>query len=145
MPAFCLQGAWNQSNTGRQDIIIAVTDSGAQLDHPDLQGAFWINPGEIPGNGIDDDGNGEDLDRWLCASTHWASMQQKWQQRHVTQRHVLLLSHACFQVYPSRTWVETYSTSTLVTSPCSTRCTTHCICTKPSTFMMQCMQVLLTT
>ncbi len=40
------------------DIVVAVIDSGAQLDHPDLAANIWTNAGEIPGNGIDDDGNG---------------------------------------------------------------------------------------
>lgn len=33
-------------------------DTGADLSHPDLAASLWVNPGEIPGNGIDDDGNG---------------------------------------------------------------------------------------
>jgi subtilisin family serine protease len=40
------------------DVVVAVVDSGADLRHPALRGALWHNPGEIPGNGIDDDGNG---------------------------------------------------------------------------------------
>lgn len=39
-------------------IVVAVIDSGAQLDHPDLAANIWTNPGEIPDNGIDDEGNG---------------------------------------------------------------------------------------
>ena len=42
---------------GPVDVIIAVGDSGIQLDHPDLEDKIWINPNEIPGNGIDDDNN----------------------------------------------------------------------------------------
>jgi subtilisin family serine protease len=38
--------------------VVAVLDSGVDYDHPDLAGNIWTNPGEIPGNGIDDDGNG---------------------------------------------------------------------------------------
>jgi subtilisin family serine protease len=38
--------------------LIAVIDSGADLDHPDLVGNLWVNAGEIPGDGIDNDGNG---------------------------------------------------------------------------------------
>lgn len=38
--------------------IIAILDSGVDLNHPDLVRNLWTNPGEIPGNGIDDDGNG---------------------------------------------------------------------------------------
>ncbi len=53
-------GAWKYT-TGSKNIIVAIIDSGADLDHPDLKGNLWVNPGEIPGNGIDDDGNGEQL------------------------------------------------------------------------------------
>jgi subtilisin family serine protease len=47
-------------------VTIAVTDSGADLSHPDLSGNLWVNPGEIPNNGIDDDGNGfiDDVNGW---------------------------------------------------------------------------------
>lgn len=38
--------------------IIAVLDTGQDLTHPDLQSNLWTNPGEIPGDGIDNDGNG---------------------------------------------------------------------------------------
>ena len=38
--------------------MVAVIDSGINLSHPDLQNRLWVNPGEIAGNGIDDDGNG---------------------------------------------------------------------------------------
>ncbi len=46
---------------------VAVIDTGADWYHPDLpQSKFWINPGEIQGNGLDDDGNGyvDDLIGW---------------------------------------------------------------------------------
>ncbi len=43
---------------GQPDVVIAVLDTGIDLDHPDLVDQLWVNPGEIPGNGIDDDGNG---------------------------------------------------------------------------------------
>jgi subtilisin family serine protease len=48
--------AWQQS-TGA-GAVVAVLDTGADLTHPDLDGALWTNPGEIPGNGIDDDHDG---------------------------------------------------------------------------------------
>lgn len=38
--------------------IVAVLDSGIDLDHEDLDGVLWTNTKEKPGNGIDDDGNG---------------------------------------------------------------------------------------
>lgn len=51
-------GAW-QIHTGRKDApIIAVIDTGVDYNHPDLAANMWTNTGEIPGNGIDDDGNG---------------------------------------------------------------------------------------
>ena len=43
---------------GSQAVVIAILDSGMDLDHDDLVAKLWTNPGEIPGNGIDDDGNG---------------------------------------------------------------------------------------
>ena len=44
--------------TGDADFRIAVIDSGVDYNHPDLQANIWTNPGEIPGNEIDDDENG---------------------------------------------------------------------------------------
>ncbi|MFW6373489.1 MAG: S8 family serine peptidase [Thermodesulfobacteriota bacterium] len=57
--------AWDIA-TGSPDLVIAVIDSGVAFEHPDLIDNTWINPGEIPGNGIDDDGNGyvDDLYGW---------------------------------------------------------------------------------
>ncbi len=44
--------------TGDPDFRIAVIDTGINYEHPDLAANVWTNPGEIAGNGIDDDGNG---------------------------------------------------------------------------------------
>ncbi len=49
--------AWDYS-TGRQEVIVAVLDTGVNFDHEDLQGAFWTNTGETPDNSVDDDLNG---------------------------------------------------------------------------------------
>jgi len=57
-------GAWNLvTGTGT---TIAVLDTGVAFTNPALAGAQWINPGEIAGNGIDDDGNGfvDDVAGW---------------------------------------------------------------------------------
>jgi subtilisin family serine protease len=39
-------------------VAVAVLDSGLDLSNLDLAGNVWTNPGEVPGNGADDDGNG---------------------------------------------------------------------------------------
>lgn len=39
-------------------VVVAIVDTGTDPLHPELQGRFWKNPGETPGNGIDDDHNG---------------------------------------------------------------------------------------
>ena len=47
-------------------VIVGVVDSGADIEHEDLQSVIWINPKEIAGNGIDDDKNGfiDDVHGW---------------------------------------------------------------------------------
>ena len=38
--------------------VVAVIDTGIDYNHQDLNDNMWVNDGEVPGNGIDDDGNG---------------------------------------------------------------------------------------
>lgn len=47
-------------------VIVAILDSGMDIDHEDLEGNIWVNEDEIPGNGIDDDKNGyiDDIHGW---------------------------------------------------------------------------------
>ena len=49
--------AWGVG-TGGGNTVVAVIDTGIDTNHPDLAANLWTNPGEIAGNGIDDDGNG---------------------------------------------------------------------------------------
>lgn len=49
--------AW-EVTVGSPEVIVAVTDTGMDLTHPDLEANVYRNPGEVPGNGIDDDRNG---------------------------------------------------------------------------------------
>ena len=51
-----IDSAWRQT-TGA-DVTVAIVDSGIDLGHPDLAPNLWTNPGEIAGNGVDDDHNG---------------------------------------------------------------------------------------
>lgn len=47
-------------------VVVAIIDSGIDTTHEDLKTVLWHNPGEIPGNGIDDDHNGyvDDVEGW---------------------------------------------------------------------------------
>src|SRR5262249_47084254 len=49
--------AWDVS-TGSGNMVVAIIDTGVDYNHPDLAANIWTNPGEIPGNGIDDEGDG---------------------------------------------------------------------------------------
>lgn len=50
----------------KRKVVVAVIDAGIDPEHEDLKGNLWVNRDEIPGNGIDDDGNGyiDDIHGW---------------------------------------------------------------------------------
>ena len=57
--------AWTITQ-GNSQIVVALIDTGADYNHPDLAQNIWSNPGEISGNGVDDDNNGylDDVRGW---------------------------------------------------------------------------------
>jgi cell wall-associated protease len=62
------EAAYNTLLKGKtsRTVVVAVIDSGIDIEHEDLKDIMWINPGEIPNNGKDDDGNGyiDDIHGW---------------------------------------------------------------------------------
>ena len=53
-------------NKSSKNVVVAVIDSGIDIEHEDLQGSIWVNDDEIADNGIDDDNNGyiDDIHGW---------------------------------------------------------------------------------
>lgn len=50
--------AWDYLYGSWGNVVVAVIDTGVDYNHPDLSGNMWVNTGEIPNDGIDNDGNG---------------------------------------------------------------------------------------
>ncbi len=63
--------AWDKK-TGSHAVTVAIIDTGVAYNHADLAANMWINSGEIPDNGIDDDRNGyvDDVRGWNFASNN---------------------------------------------------------------------------
>lgn len=68
VPGMSVDKAYDEiiKNHNGKTVIVAVIDSGIDIDHEDLQDVVWTNPNEIPNNGKDDDNNGyiDDIHGW---------------------------------------------------------------------------------
>ena len=84
LPMIRAPEAWALTS-GDDSIIIAVIDTGVDLDHPDLVGKLWINAGEIPDNYLDDDGNGyaDDSHGWDFVNDDAVPQDDYWHGTHV--------------------------------------------------------------
>lgn len=60
------KGSWSSQSRENKEVIVAILDSGIDLSHPDLKDNIWVNGDEIPGDGLDNDGNSyiDDVNGW---------------------------------------------------------------------------------
>ena len=69
-----IEEAWQlyQQAENKRPVTVAVIDTGIDTSHPDLKDAIWVNEDEIPGDGIDNDGNGyiDDVNGWNFISNN---------------------------------------------------------------------------
>ena len=58
--------AYDAGSKCRKNVIVGIIDEGVMNTHPDTRANIWVNPFEIAGNGVDDDGNGyiDDVNGW---------------------------------------------------------------------------------
>ena len=77
--------AWN-TTTGSRTVVVAVIDTGIDYTHPDLAANAWHNPGEVAGDGIDNDGNGyvDDVYGWDFANNDSNPMDDNGHGTHVS-------------------------------------------------------------
>jgi len=58
--------AWDMVKGEQGSVVVAIVDGGTDRDHPDILSNLWVNSGETPNNGLDDDNNGfiDDVNGW---------------------------------------------------------------------------------
>jgi len=58
--------AWAAELTGSRDVYVGIVDEGVDFNHPDVAANMWVNPFDLPGDGLDNDGNGyaDDVRGW---------------------------------------------------------------------------------
>lgn len=58
--------AWDAGFTGSSTVVVGIVDEGIDTSHPDLAANIWVNPSEVAGDGLDNDGNGyvDDINGW---------------------------------------------------------------------------------
>ncbi|WP_224998180.1 S8 family peptidase [Cesiribacter sp. SM1] len=68
VPGVSTERAYKELLAGKtpKEVIVAVIDSGIDIEHEDLKGKIWVNTREVVGNNIDDDNNGyvDDINGW---------------------------------------------------------------------------------
>lgn len=80
------QDLWNKGILGSKNVVVAVVDSGLDIQHPDIAANVFTNLGEVPGNQIDDDRNGfiDDVHGWDFVRRSGAMIDEEGHGTHVS-------------------------------------------------------------